>query len=211
MSIPRSWLQPPREFSVMPFWFWNDALDEARDRPADRRHGGARGLRLRHPPARRPAARPRLDVGAPAALLRRGHRRGAAAQHDASCSTMKACTRPGLPPARWSRPIPRSAAAAWPQLDLPDGDRARPGRPTRTWSRSCAATNGRRIAVIDRPADSVIRGLHYVGEGPAEDEPPAADILNPAAVAEFIHLVYDGFAARFGRHFGDDDPGHLHR
>src|SRR5512136_1234952 len=28
MTIPQSWLDPPRIFSVMPFWFWNDDLDE---------------------------------------------------------------------------------------------------------------------------------------------------------------------------------------
>ncbi len=28
MNIPASWCQPPREFSVMPFWFWNDDLNE---------------------------------------------------------------------------------------------------------------------------------------------------------------------------------------
>ncbi len=25
--ISQAFLNPPREFSVMPFWFWNDALD----------------------------------------------------------------------------------------------------------------------------------------------------------------------------------------
>ena len=29
MNLPPAWLDPPREFSVMPFWFWNDDLDEA--------------------------------------------------------------------------------------------------------------------------------------------------------------------------------------
>jgi hypothetical protein len=66
--------------------------------------------------------------------------------------------------------------------------------------------NGARLAVIDRPVDSVIRGLHYIGAGPAEDEPSAADLLNPAAVAEFIRLVYDRFAAHFGAHFGTTIP-----
>jgi hypothetical protein len=62
--------------------------------------------------------------------------------------------------------------------------------------------NGSRIAVIDRKAASYIRGLHYVDEGPAEDEPPAGDILNPAAVAQFIRLVYDRLAERFSAYFG---------
>jgi len=26
--VPGTFLNPPREFSVMPFWFWNDDLDE---------------------------------------------------------------------------------------------------------------------------------------------------------------------------------------
>ena len=78
--------------------------------------------------------------------------------------------------------------------------------------------NGRRIAVIDRPVDAVIRGLHYIGEGPAEDLPPAADILNPESVAMFIHLVYDRYADVLGDHFGTtvraiftDEPGVLGR
>ena len=28
VKIPPELLEPPREFSVMPFWFWNDALNE---------------------------------------------------------------------------------------------------------------------------------------------------------------------------------------
>ena len=27
--IPKGFIDPPREFSVMPFWFWNDTLKEA--------------------------------------------------------------------------------------------------------------------------------------------------------------------------------------
>jgi hypothetical protein len=29
MQIPELLQDPPRLFSVMPFWFWNDTLDEA--------------------------------------------------------------------------------------------------------------------------------------------------------------------------------------
>src|SRR5690349_7747369 len=27
--IPQEWQNPPKEFSLAPFWFWNDELDEA--------------------------------------------------------------------------------------------------------------------------------------------------------------------------------------
>ena len=63
-------------------------------------------------------------------------------------------------------------------------------------------TDGSRLAVVDRRINSFIRGLHYVGEGPAEDEPAAGDLLNPASVALFLQLVYDRFAEHFSGYFG---------
>ena len=75
--------------------------------------------------------------------------------------------------------------------------------------------NGQRIAVIDRKARSFIRGLHY-DRATGEHRPPAADLLNPDAMAQFIRCVYDVFAKRFGEHFGNtiaaiftDEPGLL--
>jgi hypothetical protein len=62
--------------------------------------------------------------------------------------------------------------------------------------------NDRRIAIIERPIDSVIRGLHYMGEGPDEETPPAADILNPDAVASFVRHSYDGYYQAVGDYFG---------
>jgi hypothetical protein len=74
--------------------------------------------------------------------------------------------------------------------------------------------NGHRIAVVDRAAQdgySYIRGLHFVQDDPprradrrevAENHPPGADILNPAAVACFIRLVYQRYYDAFGSHFG---------
>ena len=81
--------------------------------------------------------------------------------------------------------------------------------------------------ILDRPVDAVIRGLHYRDESawsgrpddePAEDEPGAADILNPAAVGAFIDLVYERYYREFGEFFGStvtgiftDEPGLLGR
>ena len=74
--------------------------------------------------------------------------------------------------------------------------------------------NGHRIAVIDRaikPGYSVIRGLHFVQDDPPrranhrevpENAPPGADILNPEAVACFIRLVYQRYYDEFKEHFG---------
>ncbi|OUC07552.1 hypothetical protein RY27_14245, partial [Litorilinea aerophila] len=78
--------------------------------------------------------------------------------------------------------------------------------------------NGERLAVIDRRLEATIRGLHFIAEGPDEDAPPAADLLNPDAVRCFLALVYDRFAQHFGRYFGDpimaiftDEPSPLGR
>jgi hypothetical protein len=65
--------------------------------------------------------------------------------------------------------------------------------------------HGQRYAMVDRPIDAVIRGLHFVHEEtnePPEDSPPAADLLNPDAAACFIRLVYDRFYAEFSPYFG---------
>ncbi len=69
---------------------------------------------------------------------------------------------------------------------------------------------GMRYAIVDRPIDSVIRGLHFLDEDPsvpadtvpAEDEPPAADLLNPDATLAFIRHSYDRYYQAFGDHFG---------
>lgn len=66
---------------------------------------------------------------------------------------------------------------------------------------------GQAIRIVDRPADSVIRGLHYIGDGPEEDEPAMGDILNPDAVASFIRLVYDRYHEAFGAYFGSTIHG----
>ncbi|MBN2312467.1 MAG: hypothetical protein JXM79_00970 [Sedimentisphaerales bacterium] len=74
--------------------------------------------------------------------------------------------------------------------------------------------NGHRIAVIDRairPGYSVIRGLHFLEDDPPrrdnhrevpENAPPGADILNPESVACFIRLVYQRYYDEFKQHFG---------
>ena len=66
--------------------------------------------------------------------------------------------------------------------------------------------NGEPLWIYDRKVDSVVRGLHYMSDEthpwPAEEEPPAADLLNPEAVLCLRRLVYDRFYAELGDHFG---------
>jgi hypothetical protein len=79
--------------------------------------------------------------------------------------------------------------------------------------------NGEIFATFDRKVNSGIRGLHYIEEGKLdEDEPLAADILNPKSVQKFIELVYQVFARRYKRYMGTtiigvftDEPSMLGR
>ena len=78
-----------------------------------------------------------------------------------------------------------------------------------------------KVAIVERASGGVIRGLHYIGEGSTdlnEETPPAADILNPDAVASFMDLVYERYANAFGNYFGTtiigiftDEPSPLGR
>ena len=72
--------------------------------------------------------------------------------------------------------------------------------------------DGHKIAIIDTPIGSTIRGLHFTEEDPPrrsdhreveENHPPAADLLNPEAMQCFIRLVYQKYHDRFASFFGN--------
>jgi len=70
------------------------------------------------------------------------------------------------------------------------------------------------LAVVCRKLHSGIRGLHYRDEPPEgvahsdslEEWPPAADLLNPDSVQCFIRLVYQRYFEEFGAEFGTTVP-----
>ena len=71
--------------------------------------------------------------------------------------------------------------------------------------------DGHRIAIIDGPIYSTIRGIHFVEKDPArgadhrevaENHPDAGDLLNPAAMECFIRKVYQRFYDEFKDYFG---------
>ncbi len=84
-----------------------------------------------------------------------------------------------------------------------------------------------RLAIVDTPVGSTIRGVHFIEEDPqrrsdhkevAENQPLAGDLLNPEAMQCFIKLVYQRYYDEFGSHFGKtikaiftDEPGILGR
>ncbi len=210
---------PPREFSVMPFWFWNDRLtdEEVVRQIADFDAHGVYGFVI-HPRIGLPAdtgwLSPRMIHCMRVAIEEAARRRMYVILYDEGMYPSGSSA--GQVVAR----NPRHAARGLAKIDLAPGQT--PDLPE-GWTLVIILDrpNGQRLAVVDRPSGGVIRGLHYLGEETGrvrEQTPPAGDILNPDAVDSFVELVYDRFAAEFGAHFGKtilgvftDEPSPLGR
>jgi len=212
-------VHPPREFSMASFWFWNDALDEAEivRQIADFEAHGVYGFVI-HP-----------RVGLPRDIAwmsdRMLHFMRIAVKEAQRRDMFVILYDEGMYPSGSSsgqvvaaNPAYQCRCLAKIALDENSKNLLNPLNLLTNVVATFKRPNGRQIAIIDRPVDSVIRGLHYIGAGPEEDTPPAADILNPDATATFIRLVYDRYAEALGDHFGKtiraiftDEPGLLGR
>ena len=191
---------PPAEFSVLPFWFWNDDLDadEIRRQIADFEEHGVYGFII-HPRVGLPRS---LGWMSEALLEFYDVAIDEAAQRGMQVFLYDEGMYPSGSsagqvveenPAYQTRCLEARALAAGEEPTL---------RADETLVAVVNRRTGERLAVINRKMDAYIRGLHYIDGGPAEDEPLAGDLLNPDAVACFIRLVYDKFYQRFSRHFG---------
>jgi hypothetical protein len=231
VKVPREWLDPPREFSQAPFWFWNDDLSEeelARQMDDFQAHG----------------------VHAFVIHARAGLPKSIGWLSDRMIDLMRFTIEQAAKREMWvilydegmypsgsssgqvvaENPAFRTRGLV--SVDLDEAEAGSVVRGVRVGSngepelapgQTLVAIvkrkgNGHRIAVVDRAAAegrSYIRGLHFREKDPprranrrevAENHPPAADILNPEAVACFIRLVYQRYYDAFGRHFGKTVP-----
>jgi len=225
----QNFLNPPREFSLAPFWFWNDALDEVEivRQIADMEAHGVYGFVI-HPRVGLPR-----DIGWMSGRML--HFMRLAVEEARQRDMFVVLYDEGMYPSGSSsgqvvaeNPAYQCRCLAKVDLDSEQKNPLNPSafmplNPLTNLIAIVERTNGQRIAVVNRPVDAVIRGLHYLnedasGERLREDTPPAADILNPDAVATFIRLVYDRYFEALGEHFGQtiraiftDEPGVLGR
>ena len=213
-ELPTLLLNPPREYSVMPFWFWNDDLDadeivrQIRDFEAHGVYGFIVHPRMGLPSDLSWMSEKLLllyDVAIDEAQ-RRGmfvvlydegmYPSGSSAGQVVAANPDFRC-----------RCLARIELTEDVALQLPAGQ---------SLVSITERADGSPIAVIDRQARAFIRGLHFL-DGGGEERPAAADILNPAAVRQFIECVYEVFAERYGaEHFVKtipaiftDEPGLL--
>lgn len=226
VTLPPEWIEPPHEFSQIPFWFWNDDLSEAEllRQIEDFRAHGVHGF-LIHPRAGLPKSIGWLSdrmIGFMRFAIER------AAERDMKVILYDE----GMYPSGSSsgQVVAENPAYRTRGLVCVDLDEAKAGtevqgvrigsdgEPELAAGQNLVAVvrrkNGHRLAVVDRAARdgrSVIRGLHFTQDDPPrradhrevpENQPPGADILNPESVACFIRLVYQRYHDEFGKHFG---------
>ncbi|HON91842.1 MAG: hypothetical protein KBI32_07790 [Phycisphaerae bacterium] len=225
-TLPPEWVDPPHEFSQIPFWFWNDELSEAEllRQMEDFQAHGVHGF-LIHPRAGLPKSIGWLSermIGFMRFAIER------AAERDMKVILYDE----GMYPSGSSsgQVVAENPTYRTRGLVCVDLDEAKPetevqgirigteGRLELAVGQNLVAVvrrkNGHRLAVVDRAARegrSVIRGLHFLQDDPPrradrrevpENQPPGADILNPDSVACFIRLVYQRYYDEFGKHFG---------
>jgi hypothetical protein len=218
-EAPAGFADPAREFSVMPFWFWNDTLKEEEIimQIADFEDHGVYGFVI-HPRIGLPGDVTWLS-GKMISAMR------TAVEEAARRNMYVILYDEGMYPSGSSggqvvARNPEHAARGLAKIDLKPGEEP----VLRTGVKLLTTLDrpvGNRLAVVEQPSGGVIRGLHYLNEGEQrlrEDSPPAGDILNPDAVSSFIDLVYNRYALEFGSHFGKtiigiftDEPSPLGR
>ena len=221
------WVDPPREFSQAPFWFWNDELTEkeiARQMQDFCDHG-VYGFVI-HPRAGLPR-----DTGWMSDKMI--HFMRFAIQQAVKKDMWVVLYDEGMyPSGSASGQVVAENPAFRPRgLFAIDLDELSPGeekygfkigqngKPILSDNQNLVTIikrkkNGHRIAIVDRYIQdgySLIRGLHFLEDNPPrrankkevpENMPPLADILNPESVECFIRLVYQRFYDEFGDYFG---------
>lgn len=204
MNLPTELLDAPREFSLLPFWFWNDDLNEEEllRQIADFEAHGVYGFVIH------------ARVGLPRSIgwmsERMLHFMRIAVEEAARRDMTVVLYDEGMYPSGSScgqvvASDPRFQCRALEKRELAPNEEPALA-PGENLVAIVERSSGERLAVVDRAIPAFIRGLHYIetasGEGPEEDEPPAADLLNPEAVACFLRLVHERYHATLGEYFG---------
>jgi len=188
---------PPREFTLVPFWFWNDELNEAEllRQIADFAAHGVHGFVIH------------MRVGLPRSIGwmsdRMLHCMRVVIEEAARRQMVVFLYDEGMYPSGSSCGQVVAANPTFRCRGLTVAGNAKLPADQHLVA-VVTRQNGESLRIVDAPSlSSHIRGLHYLADdGKGEDCPPAADLLNPDAVACFIRLVYQRFYDEFSAHFG---------
>ncbi len=226
-QLPRGWLNPSREFSLCPFWFWNDNLSE---KEIDRQLADFQAHEVQAFVIHARAGLPRsigwmseqmvhfMRYTIEQAKKRRMwvvlYDEGMYPSGSSSGQVVaenKAYRTRGLFCVDLDEANPGAVKYG---LQIDDSGRPAPGEGINLIAEVKRKKDGHRVVIFDRAIRagySHIRGLHFLEKDPPrrsdhkevpENKPPAADILNPEAVACFIRLVYQRYYDEFKTFFG---------
>ncbi len=179
---------PPAEFTPIPFWFLNDALDPdtLRAQLEDFKQKGVDGVVL-HPRIGVPRDLEYLSdayfevvthiVRTAAALEMKIVLYDEAMYPSGSAHGLVARENPAY--ASVGLTLTRDASGGKVLAALEDGS-----------------------FIVQKPCGGTIRGIHFGEDDGQPDAPPSADILHPDAVDTFLRLTHDAYYARLKEHFG---------
>lgn len=218
-NLPKELVAPPREFSVMPFWFWNDTLkdEEIIRQISDFEAHGVYGFVI-HPRIGLPEnigwLSPEMIHFMRVAIEEASKRKMYVVLYDEGMYPS------GSSSGQVVAKNPEHAAHGLAKIDIKQGETLQLPEGAKLIT-IVERPGGNRVAVVEKKSGGNIRGLHYTGEGTGrvgEESPPAGDILNPDAVTSFMELVYERYAKEFGKYFGNtilgiftDEPSPLGR
>jgi hypothetical protein len=218
-GVSKDFIDPPHEFSIMPFWFWNDTLkdEEIVRQITDFEAHGVYGFVI-HPRIGLPDnikwLSPKMIHSMNVAIAEASRRKMFVILYDEGMYPSGSSS--GQVVAR----NPEYAARGLAKIDLKTGESLKLPEGEKLITIINRPDNAR-VAIVEQQSGGNIRGLHYIGEGSGqlkEESPPAGDILNPDAVSSFLELVYDRYSKEFGKYFGTtilgiftDEPSPLGR
>ena len=195
MDLFKTFVDPPREYGLIPFWFLNDDLDEAelkRQLDGFRAHGVYGVV-------------PHARMGLPEELAfmsdRWMHFLKVIVDYAAETGMQIILYDEGMYPSG-------SCAGQVVAKNPRHATRCLQRRRRKKWTEDeeVVAEDDKYIYVNTRSMGH-IRGVHYGMDDGQPGAPPSGDILNPEAVGSFLHLVHDKHYAVLGPHFGKTVTG----
>ncbi len=207
---------PPKEYTLIPFWFWNDTLSEQEiiRQIDDFAAHGVYGF-LIHP-----------RIGLPEEIgfmsERYLHFVRVAVEHAARRRLIVHLYDEGMYPSGSAcglvvKENPAFAARCILAREIPPGEEPKLSK-EETLVTIQDLSNGKRVAIVDAPSGGKIRGIHFGQDDGEPNQPPAGDLLNPNAMASFIRHVHEKYFEAVGEHFGKtvramftDEPSMLGR
>ncbi len=208
MGLFETFAEPPRKYTLIPFWFLNDALDETelRRQIDDFAAHGVYGFI--------PHARIGLPEDIPFMSDRWLHFVKIAVDYAAQKGMFVILYDEGMYP---SGSCAGQVAAANPRHATRCLER-RPATHVDLGPDEEIVARDEHWVYVHSRSMGTIRGVHYGQDDNGESAPPSGDILNPEAVASFLHLTHDRHYEVLGEHFGKtifaiftDEPGMLGR